>query len=258
MMVRRNASHIIMHSRQDRNGLLSHIHTRKNGGCLTNPRQTFLEQLCRQMIEMQVNMILVRSHTTTFTNLHGHGARHHITTGQILGTGRIPLHKPLTFTIAQNTTFTTTSFGNQTPGSVDTGGMELHKLRILIGQTGAHGHSIPVSRASMCARAAEVGSTVPSRGQHGIFGVDPVKGSILHIQCSNAGADAIVVHHQIHGEVFDEVGSIKRQRSAVQGVQHGVTGSIGRTCTTIRLSALPKVQTLTTKGTLVNLAVLCA
>mmetsp|Transcript_22976 Transcript_22976/g.35408 ORF Transcript_22976/g.35408 Transcript_22976/m.35408 type:complete len:259 (+) Transcript_22976:781-1557(+) len=258
MMVCRDASHIIMHSRQDRNGLLGHIHTSKNGCSLTNSWQTFFEQLRRQMIQMQVDMILVWSHTPPFTNLHGHGSRHHITTGQILGTGSIPLHEPLTFTVAQNTALTTTSLGNQTSGPVDTGGMKLHKLRILIGQTGPHGHGIPVSCTSMCACAAEVGSTVPSRGQYSVFGMDPMEGPILHIQRRDTRTDALIVHHQIHGKVFDEVRSIKRQRSAIQSMQHGMTGTVGRTGTPIRLTAFPKVQTLPTKGSLINLAILCA
>ncbi len=44
----------------------------------------------------------------------------------------------------------------------------------------------------------------------------------------------------------------------IQGVQHGVTGTVSCTCASVRLPALSKVQRLAAKGSLVDLALVCA
>ena len=46
------------------------------------------------------------------------------------------------------------------------------------------------------------------------------------------------LHDEIEGEVLDHVGGIEGQGAAVEGVEHGVAGTVGRRGAAIRLAAL--------------------
>ena len=64
------------------------------------------------------------------------------------------------------------------------------------------------------------------------------------------------LHDEIEGEVFDHVGGIEGQGAAVEGVEHGVAGAVGRRGAAIRLAALAVVEGLPPEGALVDLSVL--
>mmetsp|Transcript_30869 Transcript_30869/g.65337 ORF Transcript_30869/g.65337 Transcript_30869/m.65337 type:complete len:416 (-) Transcript_30869:68-1315(-) len=253
-MVGGNATHIVMHSRQYRDRLLRHIHTGKNARSLTNARQTLRQQFRRQMIQMQINMILLGTHTASLANLHGHGTTYHIARGQILGTGGVPFHEPLALRVAQNAPLTTTSFRNQASRPINPGRMELHEFRILIRQSGTHGHGISISGTSMRTRTRKVGPSIPPRSQHGILGLNAMNRPIFHIQRRGTHALSIGSHEQIHGKVFDKVRGIKRQTPSVKSVKHGMSRTIGRTRASMGLSPLPEIERLSAKRALVNLA----
>lgn len=58
-------------------------------------------------------------HTPALSDLYCHGARHHISRGQVLSIGRITLHETFSFAVDQDTSFTTTTLSDQTTGSID-------------------------------------------------------------------------------------------------------------------------------------------
>mmetsp|Transcript_12149 Transcript_12149/g.21809 ORF Transcript_12149/g.21809 Transcript_12149/m.21809 type:complete len:278 (+) Transcript_12149:1023-1856(+) len=205
---------------------------------------------------MQVAMILLGPHAPTLANLHRHGPRNNVSARQILRAGGVPFHEPLTLAVPQNSTLTSTSFRDETSRSVNSRGMELHELRVLIRQSGSHGHGVSISGAGVGRGARKVGTTVSPSGQNSVLGLDSVQGSILHVERHRSNALSIVRHEQIHGEVLDEVSGIKCQTAAIQRMKHGVPRTVRRTRASMGLSTLSKIQTLSPECSLINLPLL--
>src|SRR5690242_21350546 len=65
MVVRWNAAHAVVHSRENWNRLFCDINARKDRSCLGNTRQPLVNDLLGQMRKLQVDMIL--SVTTSAT-----------------------------------------------------------------------------------------------------------------------------------------------------------------------------------------------
>lgn len=187
-------------------------------------------------------MVLLGTDTTSFADFHSHGTADNVATGQVLGGRRVPFHEALTFRVSQNTTFSTATFRHETTGSVDSSGMELHKLIVLTGKSLAHGHGVSVAGAGVCRSAGKVGSPVATRGQDGIFGLDTMNGTVLHVHGHDADAGSVVIHDKIKGKVFDKVCGIKGEGTSVESVQHGVSGAVGGGGTTVRLSSLAEFE----------------
>mmetsp|Transcript_7895 Transcript_7895/g.13313 ORF Transcript_7895/g.13313 Transcript_7895/m.13313 type:complete len:352 (+) Transcript_7895:1043-2098(+) len=205
------------------------------------------------MVQVQMNVVLVLAYTTTLTDLHGHGTRHHITRGQILGGGSVPLHESLALGVAKNSSLSTAPLSDETASAIDTGRVELHKLGVHERNTSSQGHGGTITSASVCRCAGEVSATVSTCGQHGVLGLHAMDGTVLHVHAhdSNTGA---VTHNEVQSEVLNEVGGIEGQRATVQGVQHGMTGTIRSSTTSVSLTTLSVIQRLTTEGSLVDLA----
>ena len=85
VIIRRNAAHIVMHGRQNRDRLLRHIDACKDARAFRNAGQTLMQNLRIEMIKMEIDVILVLAHTATFANFDGHGARDNVTRSKILG-----------------------------------------------------------------------------------------------------------------------------------------------------------------------------
>jgi len=103
--------------------------------------------------------------------------------------------------------------------------------------------------------AREVGTTVSSGGKDSLVRAETVKGTILHVQGENTAALAIL-HDEVQGEVLDEEVGVVAEGLAIKGVKNRVAGTISDSGATVGLTTLAKLQTLTTKGTLVDLALL--
>jgi len=61
MIICRDTTHVIVHSRQNRNRLFGDINTSKNRSSFRYNRKPFLENFWRKMVEVQVDMVLQRS-----------------------------------------------------------------------------------------------------------------------------------------------------------------------------------------------------
>jgi hypothetical protein len=138
-----DATHVVVHSRQDWDGLYSkgvgltpigspienreiretfcvqtppitfgYINPSKNSGSLRDARKTFSKEFRGEVVEVEVNVVLVLADTSTVADLHRHGAGHDITRCEILGSGSISFHEPLTFTVAEDTTLTTAALSD--------------------------------------------------------------------------------------------------------------------------------------------------
>jgi len=200
-------------------------------------------------------VVLLGTDTTTLTDLHGHGAGDDITGSKILGSGSITLHETLTLGVQKVTTLTAGTLGDQASSTIDTGRMELNELQILERETGTGNHGVTVTSASVSRCAGEVGASVSSGGKDGLMGAEAVEGTILHVQGENTTA-LTVLHDQIQGKVLDEEVGVVAKRLAVEGVEDGVTGTISDGSAAVSLTTFTELQTLTTEGTLVDLALL--
>jgi hypothetical protein len=85
LVVGGDASHIVVDGRNDRDGLLGHIYSRKNSGCLGDARKPLMQNLWRKVIEMKVDVVLLRAHAATLANLECHGSRYHVPGGEVEG-----------------------------------------------------------------------------------------------------------------------------------------------------------------------------
>ena len=95
-----------MDSGQDRDGLLGDIDTREDSCGLGDTGETFVQNLRRQVAELEVDVILLGTDTTTFTDLNCHRTGHDVTGGKILRGRRITLHEPLTLRVEEVSSLT--------------------------------------------------------------------------------------------------------------------------------------------------------
>jgi len=133
--------------------------------------------------------------------------------------------------------------------------MELDKLQILEGEAGTGNHGISVTSAGVGRGAGEVGTTVSSGGKDGLVRAETVKGSVLHVQGEDTTALA-VLHDEVQGEVLDEEVGVVAKGLTIKGMKNRVTGTISDGSAAVSLTTFTELQTLTTEGTLVDLALL--
>ena len=194
------------------------------------------------MVQMQVDVVLQRTHAATLADLHRHRTRHHVTTRQVLRRRRVALHEALALAVAQHAALATAALRHQTAHAVDARRVELHELGVLQRNARAQRHRRTVSRARVRGGGGEVAATVAARRDDRLLAVEAVDRTVLQTQRHHTHA-LVAVHNQV-------------QRAAVQRVQHGVTRTIRSGGSTIRLTALAVVLRLTSERTLVDLAVL--
>jgi hypothetical protein len=237
-------------SGEDGNGLLGNIDTGENSGSLRDTRQTLVKNLSRQVAELEVDVVLLRSNTTALTDLEGHGTRDNVTGGKILGGGCVTLHESLTLGVEQVTSLTTGTLGDQATSSVDTSGVELDELEILVGQasTSNHGHTVTGTCVGRC--AGEVGASVTSGSQNGVLCDEPVDCAVLLVIGNDTLADTIL-HDQVGSEVLNEVLGVVAQGLSVESVEKSVASSVGGSAASVGLSTLAVLLRLTTESTLV-------
>jgi len=249
-----NTTHIVVDSRKDRNRLLRDIHTGEDLRSLRDTRKTLGKKLGRKMVQVQVNVVLVRSAATTFTNFDSHRTGNHITGCQILCGRGVSLHETLSVCVFEVSPFTARPLGDQATSTEDTSRVELHELKILQGKSSTRDHSATVSSASVSRGSREVSASVTTGGKNGLVSTKFVDGSVLHIHGDDTVA-LTIVHHQVECEVLDEKLGIVLQGLTVKGVKHGVSGTISGTGTSVSLSPRSKFEGLASESALVDLAV---
>ncbi|SGY16829.1 BQ5605_C012g07003 [Microbotryum silenes-dioicae] len=280
-----DTTHVVMDGRQDGNRLLGDVDTGKNRGRFRDTGQSFVQDLWRQVGELEVAVVLFGTDTATFADLDRHRTRDDVTRGQILRRRRVSLHESFTLRVEQVSTFTSRALRDQAACTVDTCGVELHKFEILQRQARTRDHTGTVTGAGVGRGAREVGTPVTTGGQNGLVRSESVHRTILLVVGHDTDAFA-VLHDQIcaanitpqsqsigtlrdhlisariprltSGKVLDEIFGVVAKRLAVEGVQHGVTGSVSGGSASVRLSTLAELERLTTERALVNFALLGA
>lgn len=96
--------------------------------------------------------------------------------------------------------------------------MELNEFQILQRKTCTGNHSIAVTRAGVCTRAAKVSSSISTGSQDGLVGPEAVEGTVFHVECNDTDTFA-VLHDQVEGKVFDEEVGVMSERLAIEGME---------------------------------------
>ena len=99
---------------------LGNIHTSKDGCCLTDARQALSQKLRGQVVQVQMDVVLLRAAPSPFPDLHGHRPRHHIPGRQILGCWSIPLHEALALRVSEDAALSSGALCDEAASSVDT------------------------------------------------------------------------------------------------------------------------------------------
>mmetsp|Transcript_96763 Transcript_96763/g.301817 ORF Transcript_96763/g.301817 Transcript_96763/m.301817 type:complete len:694 (-) Transcript_96763:27-2108(-) len=252
--VRGDAAHVVVHGREHRGRLLRDVDARKDLGRLGDAGQALSERLGRQVVQVQVDVVLVGAHTTALAHLQGHRAAHDVPGGQVLRRRRVARHEGFTLTVAEDSALPTAALCEKAARRKDAGGVELHELQVLHGQPGARRHGAAVARAGVRGGAGLVGPAEAARGDDRGVRPEAVDGAVLHAEREAAEALAVAAHDEVQGKVLHEEEAVKLQRHAVERVENGVAGTVGRGGAAVRLPALAKLQALAAEGALVDLA----
>ena len=94
-----DAAHVVVDGGEDGDRLFADVDAGEDGGCFGDAWETLVEDLRWEMAELEVDVVFVRTDTTTFSDLHCHGTGDDVSTGKILGSGCVSLHEPLALRI---------------------------------------------------------------------------------------------------------------------------------------------------------------
>jgi len=238
---------------QDWDGLLGGINTSENVGSLKNSGETLVDGLWGQVVQVQVDVIAFGANTTSLEDFHGHGAGDNITGGEILSSRGVSLHETFSVLVSEDTTLTTATFSYEATSTINTGRVELNELGVLDREAGSSNHTTTVTSAGVGGGAALVGSTVPTGGEHSLVGTHTMDGSVSDVIGHNSSAFAIL-HDKVHSEVFNEENTVVTKGTTEKCVQHRVTSSVSDSTASVCLTTLTVLSGLTTKGSLVDLA----
>lgn len=251
----RDTTHVVVYGRQDGDRLLGNVDTGKDGGRLGDTGQSFVQDFGGQVRELQVDVILFGTDTSTFPDFQRHGSGNDVSRSQILGGRCVSLHETFTLAVEQVTTFTSGTLGDQTTGTVDTRRVELNKLQILQRQPGTRDHGVSVTGTCVGGSTRKVGTAVTTGRQDGVVRSESMERSVFHVERDHTDTLAIL-HEQVERKVFDEEVGVVSEGLTVKGVQDGVTCSIGSGGTSVGLSTLAILEGLTTERSLVDLSFL--
>ena len=227
VIVGRDAAHVVVDGRQDRDRLLGHIDAGEDARALGNARQPLVQHLRIEMVEVQVDVVLVLADAAAFADLHRHRAADDVARGEVLGGGRVALHEALALGIDEIAAFAARALGDEAARAIDAGRMELHELHVLQRQAGAQRHRVAVAGAGVRRSGGEIGAAIAAGGQHSGLGAEPVDRSVVHLEADDAAHRALGVADEVDGEIFDEELALRLQRLAVERVQDGVAGAVG-------------------------------
>jgi hypothetical protein len=245
-----DTTHVVVDGGKDRNGLLGDIDTGENTSGLRDTRETLSKNVSGKVAKLEEDVVLISTNTAAVTDFHGHGTGDDVTRSQILSSRGITLHEALTLGVEEVTTLTTSTLSNQAAGTVDTSGVELDELKILVGKTSTSDHGHTVTGTGVGGSAAEVGTAVTTGGENGVVGEEAVQGTIFLIVGEDTTALAIL-HDQVESEVLDEVVGVVAERLAVESVEKSVAGTISGSAATVGLATLAVLLGLSTESTLV-------
>ena len=194
--VGRDAAHVVVHGRHDRDRLAGHVDAGEDARGFRNAGQALVQDRRIEMVEVQVDVVLELADAAAFADLDGHRARDHVARREVLGRRRVALHEALALGIGDIGAFAARAFGDQAAGAVDAGRVELHELHVLQRQAGAQHHGVAVAGADMRRGAGEIGAPVAAGGEDGHLGAEAVDRAVVERDRDHAAAAAFF-HDQV-------------------------------------------------------------
>lgn len=248
-----DTTHVVVDGGQNGDGFLGDVDPGEDVGGFRDTGQSFLEDVGGDVRQLQVHVVLFGADTSAFVDFHGDGPRHHVSRRQVLGRGGVSFHESFPFRVDEETTFTSSPFSDQAPGTVDTRGVELHELHVFKREPGSRRHGEPVTSTGVGRGTREVGTPVPTGGQHRLVGAESVDGPVFLVVGDDPDTLA-VLHQQVGGEELDEEVGVVSERLPVQRVQQRVPGSVGDGTGSVGLATLTVLLRLTPESSLVDSA----
>src|SRR5207248_2339693 len=145
----RDAAHHVMDGRYHRDRLLVRIDAGEDARGLDDARQARAEDIRRQLLEMQVDVVLLLVDASALADLDRLGSADHVAGGEVLFAGGIFGHEALALAVGQIAALAAGALGDQNARAIDPGRVELDELHILQWQTGAQYHRVAVACAGV-------------------------------------------------------------------------------------------------------------
>mmetsp|Transcript_40257 Transcript_40257/g.101331 ORF Transcript_40257/g.101331 Transcript_40257/m.101331 type:complete len:257 (+) Transcript_40257:765-1535(+) len=221
-----DAAHVVVDGGQDGDGLLVHIHARKDLGRFLDARQALVDNVLAEVGQLEQRVVLLGATATALHNFQRDGARDNVPRCKILGSGRIPFHEALALRVEQDAALTARALCDEAARAVYAGGVELHKLQVLHGQAGARHHGIAVTSACVGRSCREVRASITPGGKDCLVAAEAVKRAVLHAESKHTNTLTFVVHDQVQRKVLNEEDAVVAQRLPVQCVQDGVSRAV--------------------------------
>ena len=179
------------------------------------------------MVDFQQHVVFVFAAAASFENFHRHGAGNHVARSQVFHGRGVAFHKALAVGVEQDTAFAAHAFGNQHAGTGHTGGVKLPEFHVFQRNAGAGADAQAVAGVHKGIGGRSVNTAGAAGGkQHG-FGVEDIDFAGFHFHCGYADHVAVFVADQVKRRPFDEKLGVGAHVLLVQGVQHGVAGTVG-------------------------------
>ena len=101
---------------------------------------------------------------------------------------------------------------------------------------------------------AKEDAAISTRGENDFLRAETMQRSVIKLPSRDTAANAIF-HNQVEREIFDKELGIITKALPVKRMKHGVTRPVRRRACALHRRALAKFCRVTTKGTLINLAI---
>ena len=249
-----NAAHLVVDGRHHRNGFFGDVHVGKVDANFVHRRQALVNGFCTQVVQFQEHIVFVGATATSFFDFLVHRARHEVARRQVFQCRRIALHETLAIAVEQNGAFTAATFCEQHTSAGHACGVKLPEFHVFQRNASAGSHAQAVAGVDEGIGGRRKDAACAACGQQHSFGVQNVQVACFHFEGCHAHHVAFGIADQVKGHPLHEEAGFGFDVLLVQGVQHGVTGAVGRgTGTLNRLLAI--VGGVTTKRPLVNGAV---
>ena len=179
------------------------------------------------MAQVQHHVVLVRTAAAAFLDFLVHRTRDEVARRQILQGRRIALHEAFAFAIDQDAAFAAHAFGDQYARAGHAGRVELPEFHVLQRQAGAcrHAHAVARVDEGVGRRGEDAACAARCHDRRLCFQDHAFAG--FHFQRDNTDHVAFGVTDQVECHPFDEEMRAGTDVALVQGVQQGVTGTVG-------------------------------
>ena len=249
-----NAAHLVVDGRHHRDRLTGDVYVGKVVTNLQHRRQALHDGLGAQVGHVEVDVVLVRAAAAAFFDFLVHAAGNVVAWGQVFVGRGVTLHETLAVAVAQNGAFAAATFGQQHPGAMHAGGVELPELHVFERNAGACRHAQAVAGVDEGIGRGRKNTTRAAGGQQCGLGFKNMHVARFHLDGGHANHIALGVTDQVHGQPLHEEAGFFFDILLVQRVQHGVAGAVGSSAGALH-SFFAVVGSVAAKRALVNRAV---